>query len=309
LSSTLTDCTNAVYDVSEGKEYYGPGRSYHHFVGKDATRAFCTGCSEPECLVRSLQGLPETLKKEASRWLELYHYHDKYKFIGHLIEDPVDIILQRSLKEEQRLKSVEFLTPEELKEKGKEEYKKGSIEVAISFWRGCLVRLGEHNGEKADHLQEKEILRADVLNFLATACQKSGDINGAVQYYEEALEILGLVLSEHKYATFPLRANVQADLASAYFAQNKIEQAIESFLIAEAIYESLLETNDSLEPLYANTVVNLAYTYSQHESTSSEAIEALNKLLIRANTFKNPHDPRTIEIMELANEGLNKLVF
>lgn len=32
-----------VYDVSQGARHYAPGRSYHSFLGRDATRAFGTG--------------------------------------------------------------------------------------------------------------------------------------------------------------------------------------------------------------------------------------------------------------------------
>ncbi len=39
-----------VYDVTAGRSYYGPGRSYHSFVGRDATRAFGTGCTASSCL-------------------------------------------------------------------------------------------------------------------------------------------------------------------------------------------------------------------------------------------------------------------
>lgn len=37
-----------VYDVSQGAAFYGPGRSYHHYVGRDATRSYATGCTKPE---------------------------------------------------------------------------------------------------------------------------------------------------------------------------------------------------------------------------------------------------------------------
>jgi len=71
-----------IYDVTAGAPFYGPGRSYHKLVGKDATRAFCTGCLEPECLISSVDGLTEAQQKEADRWIELYEHHDKYKLVG-----------------------------------------------------------------------------------------------------------------------------------------------------------------------------------------------------------------------------------
>lgn len=33
-----------VYNMNQNKAMYGPGGTYHHFAGKDASRAFVTGC-------------------------------------------------------------------------------------------------------------------------------------------------------------------------------------------------------------------------------------------------------------------------
>jgi len=71
-----------IYDVTAGAAFYGPGRSYNKLTGKDATRAFCTGCLEPACLISSTAGLMEEQKAEAHRWIELYEHHDKYKLVG-----------------------------------------------------------------------------------------------------------------------------------------------------------------------------------------------------------------------------------
>merc|ERR1712125_149899 len=76
--------TGRIYDVTAGAAFYGPGRPYHKLVGKDATRAFCTGCLEPECLISSVKGLTDSQQMEAQRWVELYEHHDKYKLVGRL---------------------------------------------------------------------------------------------------------------------------------------------------------------------------------------------------------------------------------
>lgn len=82
-----------VYDVSAGTAFYGPGRPYHAFVGRDATRAFALGCTAPSCISSSTDGLDEFQRKEIDRWIELYETHDKYTFVGTLVDDPVDLIL------------------------------------------------------------------------------------------------------------------------------------------------------------------------------------------------------------------------
>lgn len=45
-----------IYDVSASPHLYGPGGSYHFFAGRDATRAFVTGCFE-EDLTGDLRGV------------------------------------------------------------------------------------------------------------------------------------------------------------------------------------------------------------------------------------------------------------
>ena len=97
-----------IYDVSAGSAFYGPGRSYHKLVGKDATRAFCTGCLEPACLISNTQGLSDKQLKEAVRWIELYEHHDKYKLVGQLrlpdasVEAAEGMAEEGSLEEERK---------------------------------------------------------------------------------------------------------------------------------------------------------------------------------------------------------------
>lgn len=71
-----------VYDVSKGSKFYGDGASYSMFAGKDVTRALCLGCKQPECLVRSTEGLTKDQINEGKRWLSFFHLHDKYNFVG-----------------------------------------------------------------------------------------------------------------------------------------------------------------------------------------------------------------------------------
>lgn len=48
----------SIYDVSASPHLYGPGGSYHFFAGRDATRAFVTGCFQ-EDLTGDLRGVEE----------------------------------------------------------------------------------------------------------------------------------------------------------------------------------------------------------------------------------------------------------
>ncbi|KAH0541541.1 hypothetical protein FGG08_004016 [Glutinoglossum americanum] len=48
----------SIYDVSAGRAFYGPGGSYSFFAGRDASRAFVTGCFG-EDLTWDLRGVEE----------------------------------------------------------------------------------------------------------------------------------------------------------------------------------------------------------------------------------------------------------
>lgn len=48
----------SIYDVSVGRNYYGPGGMYGFLSGKDASRAFITGCFQ-EDLVPDMRGVEE----------------------------------------------------------------------------------------------------------------------------------------------------------------------------------------------------------------------------------------------------------
>ena len=84
-----------VYDVTASAgTFYGPGKTYNAFVGTDASRAFALGCTEPECVSDDLAGLDAAELREIDRWTEMYDTHDKYTYVGRLVEDPVDAVLR-----------------------------------------------------------------------------------------------------------------------------------------------------------------------------------------------------------------------
>ncbi|KAI4091223.1 MAG: hypothetical protein LQ344_004215 [Seirophora lacunosa] len=49
----------SIYDVSASPHLYGPGGAYAFFAGRDATRAFVTGCFDTENLTGDLRGAEE----------------------------------------------------------------------------------------------------------------------------------------------------------------------------------------------------------------------------------------------------------
>ncbi|KAJ3210587.1 hypothetical protein HDU67_005171 [Dinochytrium kinnereticum] len=77
-----------IYDVSAGPKYYGKGGGYGFFSGKDAARAYITGCFETH-LTHDLRGLNEDQIKSLSQWTDFYENHDKYFYVGKVIHDPI----------------------------------------------------------------------------------------------------------------------------------------------------------------------------------------------------------------------------
>lgn len=77
-----------VFDVTEGRKFYGPGGSYSFFAGKDAARAYATGCFETH-LTHDLRGLsPEQLAK-INGWASFYRNHHTYTRVGTVIHPPI----------------------------------------------------------------------------------------------------------------------------------------------------------------------------------------------------------------------------
>lgn len=54
----LLALNGTIYDVTQGRRFYGPGGMYAGFGGRDATRAFVTGCFEGD-LTGDLRGVEE----------------------------------------------------------------------------------------------------------------------------------------------------------------------------------------------------------------------------------------------------------
>jgi len=69
-----------VFDVSKGKDYYGPGGGYSFFSGRDASRAFVTGDFEEKGLVDTVEGLTKDDYLGLEEWSSFYN--KDYKKIG-----------------------------------------------------------------------------------------------------------------------------------------------------------------------------------------------------------------------------------
>ncbi|BGP39946.1 hypothetical protein JCM10450v2_003926 [Rhodotorula kratochvilovae] len=79
-----------VYDISDGgMRNYGPGGPYHVFAGRDAVRAFVTGCFQTH-LTHDLRGLTTSQLATVDNWKKFYSSHAKYRRIGTVVHPPID---------------------------------------------------------------------------------------------------------------------------------------------------------------------------------------------------------------------------
>lgn len=80
-----------IYDVSVARDLYGPGGPYHRLVAIDGTKAYATGCLEESCIYITVKESPLTAQeqKEVTRWLDFYKNHDKYEYVGKVLDTSV----------------------------------------------------------------------------------------------------------------------------------------------------------------------------------------------------------------------------
>ncbi|XP_038724835.1 membrane-associated progesterone-binding protein 4 [Tripterygium wilfordii] len=79
----LLGILGSVFDVTKGKSHYGGGGGYHHFSGRDASRAFVSGNFTGDGLTDSLHGLSSTEVKSVVEWRDFYFR--TYIFVGKLV--------------------------------------------------------------------------------------------------------------------------------------------------------------------------------------------------------------------------------
>jgi hypothetical protein len=61
--------------------------------------ARAAGCLRAECLVASTVGLTHAQLRETQRWVELYEFHDKYRLVGVVADNPVEDVVARAMLE------------------------------------------------------------------------------------------------------------------------------------------------------------------------------------------------------------------
>lgn len=79
-----------VFDVTSGRQFYGPGGPYSNFAGRDASRGLAHGSFDEDMLTKDLDGPLDTLsdldddQKEALKgWEE--RFQEKYLVVGKLV--------------------------------------------------------------------------------------------------------------------------------------------------------------------------------------------------------------------------------
>jgi hypothetical protein len=75
-----------IYDVTNGKSFYGKGRSYGAFAGRDCTVCFVSGVFTAEEATKSTDELTDALLPGILDWAKFYATHKNYKFIGYLVD-------------------------------------------------------------------------------------------------------------------------------------------------------------------------------------------------------------------------------
>lgn len=79
----LLGILGSVFDVTKGRSHYGPGGGYHHFSGRDASRAFVSGNFTGDGLTDSLQGLSGVEMNSIVDWRKFYF--ERYISVGKLV--------------------------------------------------------------------------------------------------------------------------------------------------------------------------------------------------------------------------------
>lgn len=79
-----------MFDVTPGRNFYGPGGPYENFAGRDASRGLACGSFDEDMLTKDLQGPLDTLEGLSHEELEALkdwelRFLEKYLVVGKLV--------------------------------------------------------------------------------------------------------------------------------------------------------------------------------------------------------------------------------
>ncbi|KAL2267108.1 hypothetical protein VTJ83DRAFT_4385 [Remersonia thermophila] len=79
-----------VFDVTRGRNFYGPGGPYSNFAGRDASRGLACGSFDEEMLTKDLDGPLDTLEDLGPSEMEALggweeRFEEKYLVVGRLV--------------------------------------------------------------------------------------------------------------------------------------------------------------------------------------------------------------------------------
>jgi len=79
-----------VFDVSRGRNFYGPGGPYANFAGRDASRGLACGSFDEDMLTKDLDGPLDTLSDLGPSEMEALQgwedrFSEKYLVVGKLV--------------------------------------------------------------------------------------------------------------------------------------------------------------------------------------------------------------------------------
>lgn len=79
-----------VFDVSRGRNFYGPGGPYSNFAGRDASRGLACGSFDEDMLTEDLDGPLDTLEGLGAEEMEALQgweerFNEKYEIVGKLV--------------------------------------------------------------------------------------------------------------------------------------------------------------------------------------------------------------------------------
>lgn len=79
-----------VFDVSAGRDHYGPGGGYASLAARDSSRAFATNCYRSKADQSDLRGLTPEQMKAIDHWYKFYNEHEKYTAVGWVDKEPIN---------------------------------------------------------------------------------------------------------------------------------------------------------------------------------------------------------------------------